>query len=32
MIHGYLYWCYTEVRANHIADWLTAKGQHKEVM
>ena len=24
MIPGYLYWCYTEVRAHHIADWLAA--------
>ncbi len=22
MMHGYLYRCYTEVRAQHIADWM----------
>ncbi len=22
MLHDHLYWCYTEVRARHIADWL----------
>ncbi len=22
VIHDYLYWCYTEVRAQNIADWL----------
>ena len=22
MGHDYLKWCYTEVRAHHIADWL----------
>ena len=26
VLHDYLYWCYTEVRVHHIADWL---GKHQ---
>ncbi len=30
MKHGYLYWCYTEVRAYHIGDWLSQSS--KQIM